>query len=153
MPCVWQFRGQPPLDLLAVRVCGRHSLLGFWQTHALGQPLQAYVQAGALTADLLVLAVNDFCQTLDGPTVLVLAYASIHTDRLVRACHAKWAAQVLTLLFLPPYSHEINHIELPWHRCKDYWIRPEDDQFDRTLLQRIKYVLKRIGKYFTINFA
>jgi len=82
------------------------------QAHAPGQPLQAYVRAGALTADLFVLAVNDFCQTLDGPTVLVLDNASIHTAHLVRACHAEWAAKGLTLLFLPPYSPELNHIEL-----------------------------------------
>lgn len=51
------------------------------------------MRSGALTADLFVLAVNDPCQTLDGPTVLVLDNASIHTAHLVRACHAEWTAK------------------------------------------------------------
>lgn len=61
--------------------------------------------------------------------------------------------QRLNLVFLPPYSPELNHIELIWHRCKHYWVRPEYDQSDRILLKRIGYVLKRIGQNHTINFA
>ena len=107
----------------------------------------------ALTADLFVLAVHDFAQCLDRPTVLVLDNASIHKAHAVRACHAEWAAKGLTLLFLPPYSPELNHIELLWHRCKHYWVRPEDYQSDHTLLQRIEHVLNRIGKDYTVTFA
>jgi len=153
VPYAWQRRGQPPVELPAVRGSGGHSVLGFWQAHAPGQPLQAYVRAGALTADLFVLAVTDFAQSLDRPTVLVLDNASIHRAHVVRACHAEWAASGLTLLFLPPYSPELNHIELLWHRCKHYWVRPEDYQSDHTLLQRIEYVLNRIGKNYTVTFA
>jgi len=153
VPYAWQRRGQPPVELPAVRGSGGHSVRGFWQAHAPGQPLQAYVRAGALTADLFVLAVTDFAQSLNGPTVLVLDNASIHRAQVVRACQAEWAANGLTLLFLPPYSPELNHVELRWHRCKHYWVRPEDYQSDHTLLQRIEYVLNRVGKNYTVNFA
>ena len=153
VPYAWQRRGQPPVGLPAVRGSGGHSVLGFWQAHAPDQPLQAYVREGALTADLFVLAVNDFAQTLDRPTVLVLDNASIHKAHVVRACHAAWAAQGLTLLFLPPYSPELNHIELLWHRCKHYWVRPEDYATDLTLLNRVEYVLRNVGKNYTITFA
>ena len=67
-----------------------------------------------------MLAVTDFAQSLNGPTVLVLDNASIHRAHVVRACQAEWAASGLTQLFLPPYSPELNHIELLWHRCKHY---------------------------------
>lgn len=153
VPYAWQRRGQPPVALPAGRGRGGHSVLGFWQAHAPGQPLQAYVRAGALTADLFVLAVADFAQSLDRPTVLVLDNASIHKAHAVRACHAEWAAKGLTLLFLPPYSPELNHIELLWHRCKHYWVRPEDYQSDHALLQRVEHVLNRIGKNYTVTFA
>ena len=153
VPYAWQRRGQPPVELPAVRGGGGHSVLGFWQAHAPGQPLQAYVRAGALTADLFVLAVTDFVHSLDRPTVLVLDNASIHRALVVRACHAEWAAKGLTLMFLPPYSPELNHIELLWHRCKHYWVRPEHYQSDHTLLQRVEYVLNRIGKNYTVTFA
>lgn len=153
VPYAWQVRGQPPVALPAVRGRGGHSVLGFWQAGVAGQPLTAYCRAGALTADLFVLAVDEFSQTLRGPTVLVLDNASIHKAHLVGARHAEWAARGLTLLFLPPYSPELNKIELLWHRCKHYWVRPEDYQTDRTLLERVEYVLKRVGTTYTITFA
>ena len=135
-----------------MRGAGGHSVLGFWQ--ATPRPaLHAYARAGALTADLFVLAVNEFCQTLDRPTVLVLDNASIHKAHAVRACHAAWAANGLTLLFLPPYSPELNKIERLWHRCKHYWVRPEDYQSDQTLLHRIEHILTRVGKDYTVTFA
>jgi len=153
VPYAWQVRGQPPVELPAVREAGGYSVLGFWQAKGLGQPLDAYVKPGTLTADLFVLAVNEFVEQITHPTVLVLDNASIHKAHLVRDCQAGWAARGLTLLFLPPYSPELNKIELLWHRCKHYWIRPEDYASDYTLLERVDYVLKKIGSTYTITFA
>ena len=59
----------------------------------------------------------------------------------------------LTLFFLPAYSPELNHIELLWHRCKHYWIRPQDSATEQTLLQRFEYVLANVGSRYTITFA
>ena len=57
------------------------------------------------------------------------------------------------MLFLPPYSPELNRIELLWHRCEHYWVRPGDYQTDQTLLERIEYVLNKVGSDYTITFA
>ena len=146
VPYTWQRRGQPPVGLPAVRGRGGYSVLGFWQPGAPGQPLDAYVRTGPLTADLFVRAVNEFVEQLTAPAVLVLDNASLHTVHLVRERHAAWAAAALTLLFLPPYSPELNKIELLWHRCKLYWVRPEDYHTDLTLLERIENVLPEVGK-------
>lgn len=141
------------MGLPAVRGKGGHSVLGFWQAHLPEQPLHAYVREGSLTADLFVLAVNELAQTLRGPAVLVLDNASIHRAHVVRAAAAAWAAAGLTLFFLPPYSPELNHMEVLWHRCKHYWIRPQDYDTEQTLLQRLEYVLANVGKRYTITFA
>ena len=132
---------------------GGYAVLGFWQPGAPGQPLDAYVRTGALTADLFVLAVNEFAEQLAAPAVLVPDNASIHTAHLVRERRAAWAAAGRTLLFLPPYSPELNKIEVLWHRCKHYWVRPEDYHTDQTLLERIENVLMEVGKKYTITFA
>ena len=108
---------------------------------------------GVLTTDLFVLAVNEFADQLAAPAVLVLDNASIHTAHLVRERHAAWAAAGLTLLFLPPYSPELNKIELRWHRCKHYWVRPEDYHTDLTLLERIEYILMEVGQKYTVTCA
>ena len=111
------------------------------------------MREGNLTADLFVLAVSDFCQQLTSPTVLVLDKASIPKAHLGRERQAQWAAAGLTLLFLPPYSPELNHMELLWHRCKHYWVRPEDYASDQTLLDRLEHVLRNVGKDYTSTFA
>ena len=152
VPYAWQRRGQPPVELPAVRGGGGYSVLGFWQPGAPGQPLDAYVRTGALTADLFVLAVNEFAEQLTAPAILVLDNASIHTAHLVRERHAAWAAAGLTLLFLPPYSPELNKIETLWHRCKHYWVRPEDYHTDLTLLERIEHILMEVGQKYTVTF-
>lgn len=153
VPYAWQRRGQPPVELPAVRAAGGYSVLGFWQANGAGQPLDAYIKVGALTAEMFVLAVNEVVEQLTRPTVLVLDNASIHKAHLVRDCQAAWAACGLTLLFLPPYSPELNKIEILWHRCKHYWIRPQDYASDLTLVERVEYVLKNIGSLYTVTFA
>ena len=85
--------------------------------------------------------------------MLVLDNASIHTAHLVRERPAAWAAAGLTLLFLPPYSPELNKIGLLWHRCKHYWVRPEDYHTDLTLPERIEHVLMEVGQKYIVTFA
>ena len=153
VPYAWQRRGLPPVERPAVRGGGGYSVLGFWQPGAPGQPLDAYVRTRALNTDLFVLAVNEFAEQLTASAILVLGNASIHTAHLVRERHAAWAAAGLTLLFLPPYSPELNKIELRWHRCRHYWVRPEDYHTDLTLLERIEYILMEAGQKYTVTCA
>ncbi len=153
VPYAWQRRGQPPVELPAVRGKGGNSVLGFWQPGRPGQPLYAWQRAGAYTADLFVLAVDEFCQALTQPTILVLDNASIHRAGIVKERLAEWAKQGLTLYFIPAYSPELNRIEILWHRCKHYWIAPADYQSEETLWQKVENVLARVGKDYTVTFA
>ena len=153
VPHAWQRRGQPPVELPAVRSGGGYSVPGFWQPGAPSQPLDAYIRTRVLTTDLFVLAVNEFAEQLAAPAVLMLDSASIHTALLVHERHAAWAAAGLTLLFLPPYSPEHNKIELRWYRCKHYWVRLEDYHTDLTLLERIEYILMEAGQKYTVTCA
>lgn len=153
VPYAWQRRGQPPVELPAVRGRGGCSVLGFWQAAVGTAPVVAYQRAGSFTADLFALAVDEFSQTLTGPTVLVLDNASIHKAHLVQAYWQRWEERGLTLLFLPAYSPELNRIELLWHRCKHYWVKPEHYCDEDTLFERVEYVLNHVGSTYTITFA
>ena len=83
--------------------------------------------------------------TLAQPTVLVLDNASIHKARWVRQHLAAWAAQGLTLLFLPPYCPELNRLEILWRFCKHYWLTPEAYQTPLSLLLHVADLLRLIG--------
>ena len=58
---------------------------------------------------------------------------------------AAWAAAGLRLLFLPPYSPELNRIEIRWRFCKHYWLTPDAYQTPQTLLQQVTELLQAIG--------
>ena len=126
-----------------------YPVLGFWRPadpQATGhQEFTAIVSATAFSAELFVLAVNEFVAHLVQPTVLVLDNASIHRAQAVKAQRAGWAARGLTLLFLPPYSPELNRIEILWRFCKHYWLTPEAYQTPQTLLQQLTDLLRAIG--------
>jgi hypothetical protein len=156
VPYAWQRRGQAPADLPAERGGGGYTVLGLWQAQAPGQPLTSYRLsyrlAGALTADVFVAALDADAQTLGGSTVIVLDNASVHRAACVQARRAAWAQHGLRLQFLPAYCPELNKIELLWHRCKHYWLSPDDYRSDQSLRDKLDYLLPRIGTEYTITF-
>ena len=153
VPYAWQVRGQPPVGLPAERGAGGYSVLGLWQAQGPGQPLSSYVLPGALTAELFVAILDEYSHALCVPTVLVLDNASVHRAGCVQARRAEWARRGLRLQFLPAYCPELNRIEVLWHRLKHYWLTPADYVCDQSLLDRLTYLLPRIGKEYTVTFA
>jgi hypothetical protein len=153
VPYAWQRRGQPPVSLPAERGGGGDTVLGLWQALGVGQPLTSYRLAGALTAELFAAALDEYCRTLTGPTVLVLDNASVHRAASVPQRRSAGAAQGLRLQLLPAYCPELNKIELLWHRCQHYWLTPDDDHAHQSLRDKLDYLLPRIGSEYTSTFA
>lgn len=46
----------------------------------------------------------------------------------------------------PLYSPELNPVEIRWHRCQHYWVRPEDYTSDQTRLDRLECMLRYVEK-------
>lgn len=159
VPYAWQLRGQPPVALPAERGAGGgYSVLGFWRPAnpdaTAGQHFVGLLAPAAFTAELFVLAVADFLLHLAQPTILILDNASIHKALLVQAHRTLWAEQGLTLFFLPPYSPELNRIEILWRFCKHYWLTPEAYESPESLLQHVTDLLRAIGSpNYQITFA
>lgn len=159
VPYAWQVRGQPPVGLPAERGAGGgYSVLGFWrpadpqQTGC--QAFHSVLSASSFTAELFVLAVDEWVATLDQPTVLVLDNASVHRAGCVQTKQPQWAAQGLTLFFLSPYSPELNRIEILWRFCKHYWLPPAAYETALTLLLFVTLLLRQIGSpEYQVTFA
>jgi transposase len=109
------------------------------------------VLPGALTAELFVAALDEYCATLGQPTVLVLDNASVQPAACVRARQAYWAAHGLRLQLLPAYCPELNLIEIRWHRCKHYWLTRHHYASEQTLLKALNQLLTQIGTEYTIT--
>ena len=173
----WQQRGQRAQSVPAVRGKGGYSMLGFWcepsaaaAAAAAGAGAAAAAAAGAaaaaaaaaasfhywtsdtaFTADLWVKAVAEWLALQPGPTVLVLDNASIHRAHPVRACLTMWRERGLTLFYLPPYSPELNRIELLWHHFKHCWLAAADYATEQTLFRRINDIASEINAKYRIT--
>ena len=66
---------------------------------------------------------DDFCHRLVQPTVVVLDNASTHRSAAFRDRLPYWESQGLTLFYLPPYSPELNRIEILRRCCKHQWLQ------------------------------
>ena len=55
--------------------------------------------------------------------------------------------------FLPPYSPELNLIEILWRKIKYEWLPLDAYQDFKTLPASLFDVLKRIGSKYRITFA
>jgi transposase len=154
VPYAWQRRGQPPVGLPAERGAGGYSVLGLWRPGAESQPFQGWLSATAFTAELFVSALDEFSRRVRQPTVLVLDNASVHRAARVKARQPEWAARGLRLLFLPPYSPELNRIEMLWRFCKHYWLPPAAYQSAQTLRDHVTKLIQKIGtQHYRITFG
>lgn len=95
---------------------------------------------------------NDFANQITKNTVVILDNVSIHTSKLFKVEIAKWKELGLELLFLPPYSPELNKIEILWKHMKYHYHKLEAYlSFDK-LLNHVKNLLDSYGTKYVINF-
>jgi len=61
-------------------------------------------------------------ERVGGPLTVLLDNASIHKAKEIQPLLALLERKGLTLVFLPPYSPELNRIEKLWHKMKYEWM-------------------------------
>ena len=64
----------------------------------------------------------------------------------------QWKEKELLIYFLPPYSPELNLIEILWRRIKYYWLPFNSYLCFQNLKKRLSYVLNNFGNKYDIKF-
>ena len=64
----------------------------------------------------------------------------------------EWKENDLLIYFLPPYSPELNLIEILWRRIKYQWLPFEAYLCFQNLKERLSSVLNNFGKLYDIKF-
>lgn len=107
---------------------------------------QTYLHKGYVSTETVIQIMDDFCETIEQTTVVVLDNASCHTSHAFKACVERWAARGLLVYHLPPYSPELNSIERLWKKLK-YQLMPAEawEKFS-TLLNTLTSKLCDIGE-------
>jgi len=106
------------------------------------------IQGGAVIEFLEQIAL----QGDERPTVVVLDNASIH-HAIEPEVHERWLREHrMQLFYLPPYSPELNLIEIVWKQAKYHW-RNFVTWTKETIDDEVRNLLGAYGTKFQINFA
>lgn len=108
---------------------------------------------GSLTSRFVFDYLERLSFTLKKPTVIVLDNASVHTAKIIRERRKVWEERGLTLFYLPPYSPQLNLIEILWKMLKYYWLKPEDYVDEQRLFYTVTLALAAVGDTLNIHFS
>ena len=102
--------------------------------------------------DVIVFFDQLAAQQHDVPRILLLDNAAIHKGEAMEKKRRAWSKQGFHLYYLPPYSPELNRIEIVWKHAKYFWRRFTGLK-GTDLLGEVQNLMDGFGSRFTINFA
>jgi len=147
LPYAWQERGKK-IEIFPQRD-KKVNLFGIFRPDNVAITYQAEEN---INAGFLVESINDFCQYLEKPTVLVIDNAPTHRSRVFFEQFEKWEEKGLYIFFLPKYSPHLNIAEIYWRKAKYEWLRPSDYFSFAKYRQKIKEIFNQIGINYKIVF-
>lgn len=107
----------------------------------------------SINADKVVEYLDAMSFTVKKKTVIVLDNASVHRNRKIKDLRKIWERRGLFLLYLPPYSPELNPAEILWRILKGKWLRPIDYATAYNLFYAAHSALAAVGKLLKVNYS
>jgi len=148
IPYAWQ---EPKSVIeLPARKSGRINVLGFMNRH---NDLHPLMFEESLHPGVVIACFDAFCHTITKKTVVVIDHASIHTSEECEDRSPYWKKQGLILKYLPPYSPELNLIEILWRRIKYTWLPFSAYTCLTALSEALAAILSGVGSEYQITFA
>jgi transposase len=84
------------------------------------------------------------------PFTIILDNASVHTSKEVLPVRKLLEDRGVTFYFLPPYSPELNRIELLWHKIKHTWMAVKN-RTSEELEDDVNDIFAGFGKKYIFN--
>lgn len=151
IPCVpygWQNIGE--YLMISSRRSRRLNVLGVMSRN---HKLEAYVSFQSINFDVVIACIDTFFPVVDKPTVIVLDQSSIHTSNAILDKIEEWFERGITIFELPPYSPQLNLIEILWRFMKYQWLEIDAYKDWKTFVAFIEKIFKEFGKNYVINFV
>jgi len=102
--------------------------------------------------DKIISFIDSFVAQTIKKTIVILDNSPIHKSKKFIAKMVEWKENDVYIFFLPPYSPELNLIEILWKRIKYQWIPFDAYICFQNLKERLSYVLKNFGEKYDIIF-
>jgi len=100
----------------------------------------------------IICFLDRFAAQIVKKTVVVLDNSPIHRSNKFKAKIKQWEEDDLLIYFLPPYSPELNLIEILWCRIKYNWLSFDAYLCFQNLKERLENVLQNISLKYDIIF-
>ena len=150
-PCVpyaWQLVGKT-IEIPSSK-SKRLNVLGFVNRDC---KFSSFVFEGAINSSVVVACIDAFSHQIENPTTLVIDNASTHTSNEFNDNLEAWKERGLTIYRIPPYSPELNIIEIVWRKIKYEWLPFSAYESYNSLKQELFQVLSNIGITYKIEFS
>jgi len=136
---------------LPARRYGRINVLGFMNRH---NDLHTYMFEQSIHTGVVIACFDAFCQTITKKTVVVVGQC-IHPQepKNLKDRIPHWKKHGLIIQYLPPYSPELNLIEILWRRIKYTWLPFSAYACLNALSEALETILSQVGSEYQITFA
>jgi transposase len=148
IPYAWQEPGT--VIEIPARKSGRMNVVGFMNRK---NDLHPFIFEQSIHTEVVIACFEEFSKTLKKKTVVVMDNASVHTSEEFEEYLPQWKKKGLVIKYLPPYSPELNLIEILWRNIKYTWLPFSAYQCLNALRDALENILKSFGSKYQITFA
>jgi len=104
-------------------------------------------------SDMVIAVFDEFIEQITKKTVIVVDNASFHTSKKFKAKIEEWNQKDVEIFYLPPYSPELNPIEILWKFMKYHWIDFNAYKSIQNMKYYVENILSNYGSKYEINFC
>jgi len=137
-----------------IEVCSTKSknlnVLGFIDRNC---NLESFVFTDSITTDVVIACFDDFCESIDKTTVVLVDNAPTHTSDKFDQKTIEWCKKGLIVIPLSKYSPELNIIEILWRKIKYEWMPFSAYKSFESLKDSLLNILAGVGKEYSIKFG
>jgi hypothetical protein len=147
VPYAWQTK-QDPILLPAAK--GKYlNVVGLMSRKG---KLYHKVLQSTFNSEKLIDFMDGFAGQTIKKTIVVLDNAPVHKSKKFMAKVEEWKKEDLWIYFIPPYSPELNLIEILWRRIKYQWLDFDAYKNFQVLEEKLNLVLDNFGLKYDIKF-
>lgn len=103
-------------------------------------------------SDKIICFMERFVEQTVKKTIVILDNSPIHKSKKFMAKIEEWKEKDVLIYFLPPYSPELNLIEILWKRIKYQWLDLDAYKSFQNLNDQLNLIMNNFGNKYDIKF-